>query len=139
MTERRTFLRKLTLVATVAALRPATSLFADESAGEKNKVSEKKSGRLGAAEFSRCHGSTFQVRDAGWTVSSLVLTDVQSRSRGAKLESFQLRFSGPAAGSLSERTYCFVHPELGEFDVYIQPRRVVDGARYYSAIFCRLA
>lgn len=147
MTARRTFLRNLTVVAAVSAIRPATSLFAHEDGQNALRPATKTLAQLDAAGFRRCHGTAFQVRDAGDGARSLVLTEVKVREqkarraalgRAPRLESFQVKFQGPSGAPLAERIYRISHPELGEFDLFIQPRRVVGESRFYSADFCRL-
>jgi hypothetical protein len=135
MTDRRFFLRNLALASAVVALKPALSAVTLSAPVAKKETAVAKSSGLGLAEFTRCQGTGFSVEGTG---QSLVLAESQSRESGKKVETFVLKFRGDANAPLKEKTYRFSHPELGAFDVFIQPRRVVGGECCYSADFCRL-
>lgn len=136
MTDRRFFLRNLALATAVVAVKPALlAVTPKASSVAKKETSVAKSSGLSLAAFAGCQGTGFNVEGTG---QSLTLAESQSRDGGKKVETFVLKFRGDASAPLAEKTYRFSHPELGAFDVFIQPRRIVGSECCYSADFCRL-
>ena len=63
-------------------------------------------------------------------VSELLLSPGQER--------FALVFRGPKEPLLNQRTYAFVHDEMGEFKLFITPLRQDDQNTFYEAVFNRM-
>lgn len=145
MNERRHFLRNLALAAAVVAVKPMTS--AIEATSGSRMVSTKpaptaptanSSRALDYAAFVRCHGSQFQVHSPVGDAQSLALEEVRQHLLGKKVDAFSVIFRGNAADRLNEGTYRFSHPDLGQFDLFIQPGAEGQSRTSYGAAFCRL-
>lgn len=138
MTQRRTFLRNLTLASAAVALKPAMSaaVFQDAAVSKAPKARIGLGSSLGREDFASYVGTGFTT-DTG---ESLVLTETAARDYGKKVDSFRLKFRGAAATALDEKIHRFSHPQLGTFEIFIQPRAIVgnDSECGYSADFARL-
>lgn len=138
MTQRRTFLRNLTLASAVVAFKPAMSaaVFQDAAVSKAPKAKIGVGGPLGREDFA-VHVGTGFTTDTG---EVLVLTETATRGYGKKVDSFRLKFRGGAATALEEKIHRFSHPQLGTFEIFIQPRAIVGNESEcgYSADFTRL-
>lgn len=83
--------------------------------------------------FSAAVDDRFDVR-IGDAIVPLTLTEAASAS-DEHHQSFSLLFRGVSADALTQQTYRFFHPVLGEFDIFIVPV-AHDGDRVvYQAVF----
>jgi hypothetical protein len=62
-----------------------------------------------------------------------------SKTAVPKIEGFSLIFHGPGNRPLSQKTYRFEHPQLGQFDLFIVPTGRRPDAWEYEAVFNRMA
>lgn len=130
MTQRRDFLRQMTLFsavfATGAAGRAAVTTRPTAAADEMG---------LSFARFSRVKSTEFQVRGAHRT--ALRLQQVERHERGPQIENFTALFEAPAVCPLEQGTHVFQHDELGTFEMFVVAKPQADRT-VYEAVFNRL-
>jgi hypothetical protein len=86
-------------------------------------------------EFRKNLNTPFRVQLDGTTPVDITLVDVESRpseaNEQAGMERFSAFFSGPPDSFLSQSTYHVVHPQMGEFDLFLVPLgKEAEGFRY---------
>ena len=134
MNARREFIRSLALAATVVGARPALA-----SLNPAGRSSNSAPASLRFEDFARLQGAYFRVSGKGVDSHWVQLDQVRESSRDPRLESFSLRFRGPATIRLPEHTYRFAHAEAGAFDLFVSPGADEGDHSRYQAIVCRLA
>lgn len=93
---------------------------------------------LDRAGFGRLRGSAFQVRATSGALKTVVLDDVTEYQRAAGIENFSIRFTHDAEAPLTQGTYRFSHPQMGDFDLFIVPQPASAARCGYVAVFNRL-
>lgn len=90
---------------------------------------------LTADDFRPHRGDRFVVhRDDGELPFVLERVEPLRRRRDGR-EPFALLFRGPAHTPLPQQVHRFVHPELGELDIFVVPVEVTADGLGYEAIF----
>lgn len=87
------------------------------------------------AEFTKNLNTNFRIELDATKPIDLKLVEVTPRPSGpheeAGMERFSAVFSGPLDVLLPQQTYRIVHPEMGEFDVFLVAiGQEADGFRY---------
>jgi hypothetical protein len=67
----------------------------------------------------------------------LKLEEVEERNTSARMELFFLRFRGPGAPFLSQKSYRMEHEELGAMDIFITATGADASGIQYEAVFHR--
>lgn len=96
--------------------------------------------------FQLCEGGAFKLAAEDGSAIHLTLdrvTDVATASvngvgRGARLESFSLRFRGPARALLVQGTYHLFHREMGGVDLFLVPQAQQGEHQYFEAVINRI-
>ena len=65
-------------------------------------------------------------------------TPPNEASNNSKRECFSLTFSGPITPHLSQNTYAFTHPQIGQFLLFMVPIGRTQQGFQYEVIFNRL-
>lgn len=138
MNPRRTFLRQLALTATGVALQPNLAALARTGDESLRTPAAAPSTELSYATFLRHQGTEFQVWDAEGQMQSLRLEKVTRSALRGNLEGFTVQFRGAGAHTIAENSCRFLHPELKEFSLFIQPGAQTETHCFYRAVFCRL-
>jgi hypothetical protein len=91
-----------------------------------------------AERFRQQLNTSFAVRAADGASVGFVLAKVSERPITRNVEQFSLIFHAPARTGVSDGTYGFQHPALGEFELFIVPIGAPDDRRtVYQACFSR--
>src|SRR5437868_5605253 len=139
---RRVFLVRSSSVAAGAAVTP--TVLWGKSFHAKRRATWL--GEITQSDFIQALHTTFKVQIDGETAARLTLVNVtdratplaQSHLPDARNEKFTLLLNGPPALRLSQDTYHFEHPGLGEFDMFITPLFSTNPeSNQYEAIFNR--
>lgn len=138
MNSRRTFLRQLALTAACVALPPALAGVARAGDVRPPVPAAAPANTLSYAGFLRHQGTEIQVLDATGRRQALWIEKVTRNPLRGNLEGFTVQFRGIGAHTIAENSYRFQHPELKEFDLFIQPGAHTDNHCFYRAVFCRL-
>jgi hypothetical protein len=132
MTDRRTFLRNITVASAALALKPAISSATPVALAAVPALSGAPAATSGMAKFARLEGATFSVIG---TEQSLVLTKVAPLVSCHRSENFIVKFRGSSSQPLPGKLHPLHHPELGEMTLFLGAPRIVDGEYSYSVIF----
>lgn len=87
-------------------------------------------------QFQSAVNSAFELSDEVAGVS-LTLLRVQEGRSTDRIEQFSLIFRGPAQPLLKQGTRHFVHPSLGELDLFLVPIGATPEGADYEAAFTR--
>ena len=94
------------------------------------------------AEFRNNLNTSFRVvvdTTDGLKAIELILVEVTSRPseshEQAGMERFSAVFAGPLDFFLPQQTYGMVHPEMGEFDVFLSAIAKEDDGYKYEAVY----
>jgi hypothetical protein len=136
MIPRREFIRHLTLTAIALAAGPAMVSAITRTSAPAAPAPAATASRKDT--FSRLRGERFHVRDGSASGQWVSLEDVRPGRTQAKVESFSLRFHGPASAPLAHGSYQFTHDELGAMNIYVVPGTTEAGAVRYCATFTQL-
>lgn len=60
------------------------------------------------------------------------------KKRSEDQEYFSLMFQDPAKSSLQQHIYELLHPELGQFSLFLVPVDADDKGHYYESVFSRI-
>lgn len=99
---------------------------------------------LDFTDFQALLGEHFQVYSHVGLPSTVQLVQVKARPSQTKQadnlrsDCFSLAFAAPKGHGLTQDSYTFVHPELGQFALFIVPAQQVEYEDRYIAIFNRL-
>lgn len=99
---------------------------------------------LEITDFQALLGEHFQVYSQAGMPSTVQLVQVKARPSQTKQASnlrsdcFSLAFSAPKGHGLTQDSYTFGHPKLGQFGLFIVPAQQVAYEDRYIAIFNRL-
>jgi hypothetical protein len=135
MTDRRAFLRHITLASAALALKPAISAATPVALAAVPARPGAPAATSGIAKFARLEGATFSVVG---TDQSLVLIKVEPLVSCHRSENFLVKFHGSSSQPLPEKLHPLHHPELGEMTLFLESPRIVEGECSYSAIFGQL-
>src|SRR5689334_8828340 len=133
--DRRGFLK------TASALASFVGLWASGALPVRAMTQQRTLAELGFTDFQALLGEHFQVYSHVGLPSTVQLVQVKARPSQTKqtdiLQSdcFSLAFSAPNGHGLTQDSYTFVHPKLGQFALFIVPAQQVEYEDRYIAIF----
>jgi hypothetical protein len=88
--------------------------------------------------FSKHLGTKFSISVDGLSSIEAELSKVTELHLSPQQERFSVVFRGPRESFLSQGTYNFTHPQMGEFSLFIVPMGQDDEGTFYEAVFNRL-
>jgi hypothetical protein len=93
---------------------------------------------LAYEDFIPYQDTVFRVKSARYGSTDMTLVKIENRT-GRAVQGFSLMFKGPLDRPLTQKSRQVIHPEMGEFDLFIVPVHTgkTDGI-YYQAVFSRL-